>query len=851
MSRQLLTPTDLAAREARADDALAHREQGETVWQPAQVDSLSQWVEQQWLRHWPAQQLMTRIPLLALWRAVIEADGRPLLSPQQCAQLALAADQLARRHRIDPQRSPAYTEEHQAFRRWAAEVSQQLQTLQAVTVADLPDRIDVAAIAHPVRLHGAWPARPPNEADLLRRLNLECAAIPAPPPPTAAWCYPDADRQYQGLAEQLRPRLAAAEDRPLRILLAVPDIDSARVALDDALGDALAPWRHRPGESGLLPWRWATPTALGDRAWARGWQQMAQLHRGPLDFAQLQGLLLNPAVWAGERRVAAAVLEATLRDRGWPRIDLADLATLAARVAPALSAPLQRLATQLGREPARALPGQWHLHFVERADALLDGTPMALDSTAFQIRRATTLASSRLGSLDRLLGRVSAATAAHWLGEWLSQPFQPRVEHPQPLLVGRPQDLIGIPCDLLVIADATSETLPGRASFNPFLAVEAQRATGVAEAHPQHWLNHQRRLLEGLRQGAAECWVTRPEVDARGAPTLPCPWLDLDWQAPPTPGLTPAPAPLDCPDIDPVPAVSAAEGIVADAGLFQRMLAAPLLALCVDRLGAHAMTAPPGGLPVWLQGTLIHAALADVWGRLQTRARLLGLDADACTDAATTAVDAQLPRLLPTARFGAVLVALERQRAIDLVRDWLRHEQRRDAPFTVIAREQLLEGQIDALPVRLRLDRADRVQTPGGDQVVLLDYKTGREANPRGWQADRMDAPQLPLYAVLAQRDPTLQPLGGIGFAHLKEGHPALSTQTCWTTRLIDGSDPKPDSDWPATLAGWQHTLENAARGFLAGHAGADPKVLTRGLAPYAALLDRPLDDDDDTEAPA
>ncbi len=844
-----LTPTHLAAREARADDALAQRQAGARVWQPTPVAALPAWIEQQWLRQWPTEQLLSGPPLLALWRQVVESDDRSLLSPQACARLALAADQLARRHGIDPARMPAYTEEHQTFRRWHREMHRRLQDLDALTPADLPSRLPCPQPPPAVTTPGPWPPLPPSEHQLLARYGNQLSVPAAPAPVESAWVFEDADAQYRGLAAALRPVLLSAEQRPLRVLMVVND-PQARARIEAALTEALAPWRYQPESAALLPWRWATAAPLTDTAWAQGWQQLAQLSDRVMPFAPLSALLLNPALWPGPLALEAAVLECALRAAGWRRIDLDGLAELADRHAPSLAVPLRRLSAQLRREPRQALPGDWHGHFAARMAALLGADEAVSDSLRFQIRRATTLASSRLGSLDRLLGPISAGRAAEWLSEWLQAPFQPRVEHPQPLLLGPPEALVGIPCDLLVVADASSDLLPGKPPLNPFLPVDSQRASGVAAAHPLQWQAHQQQLFAALQAGAKRCWLARPQVDARGAPVLPCPWLSGDWQTPAVSPMTvPVPAVLPPAD-DPVPPVSAAEGVVASAALFERHLAAPLLSLCVDRLGASPLDPAPRGLPPWLQGTLIHEALAQAWQSLQTAQTLRQQDDAACVTVATEAVDAVLPLRLPERRFGSIWVALERQRAIDLVAAWLRHERRRDDDFTVIAHELTLEGQVAGLPVKLRLDRADRVRTPFGEQVLLLDYKTGREANPRGWDEDRLAAPQLPLYAVLGEKLPQLQPVGGIGFAHLKEGHPTLSARTAWATRLIDGVNTAADADWPSVLSGWRTRLELAAQSFLAGDAGADPRVLTHHLAPYAALLADATDPDDGEDRP-
>ena len=70
--------------------------------------------------------------------------------------------------------------------------------------------------------------------------------------------------------------------------------------------------------------------------------------------------------------------------------------------------------------------------------------------------------------------------------------------------------------------------------------------------------------------------------------------------------------------------------------------------------------------------------------------------------------------------------------------------ERTRPPFAVVETERELHGQIGGLDLRLRVDRVDRV----GDQLVVIDYKSGA-IRKAPWRGARMEAPQLPLYAVL------------------------------------------------------------------------------------------------------
>src|SRR5699024_6329546 len=100
-----------------------------------------------------------------------------------------------------------------------------------------------------------------------------------------------------------------------------------------------------------------------------------------------------------------------------------------------------------------------------------------------------------------------------------------------------------------------------------------------------------------------------------------------------------------------------------------------------------------------------------------------------------------LSRKLSERDFGAVLVKLEGARLHDLLRQWLQHETRRSDAFEVILREQKLQTELAGLPLSPVIDRIDRVDSAKGPRWLVLDYKTGREANPRGWNEDTLRAP--------------------------------------------------------------------------------------------------------------
>ena len=92
--------------------------------------------------------------------------------------------------------------------------------------------------------------------------------------------------------------------------------------------------------------------------------------------------------------------------------------------------------------------------------------------------------------------------------------------------------------------------------------------------------------------------------------------------------------------------------------------------------------------------------------------------------------------------------------------EWLEIEKSRDS-FTVQATEQERLVSLGGLQVRTRADRVDEL--PNGREIIL-DYKTGM-VKSTGWEGDRPDEPQLPLYCATSD-----EPIAGAAFALIRIG---------------------------------------------------------------------------------
>jgi len=115
---------------------------------------------------------------------------------------------------------------------------------------------------------------------------------------------------------------------------------------------------------------------------------------------------------------------------------------------------------------------------------------------------------------------------------------------------------------------------------------------------------------------------------------------------------------------------------------------------------------------------------------------------------------------------------------------------------------------------------------PSGEEIII-DYKTGK-VDPKKWFGDRPDEPQLPLYAISAEKTPAAvvfgivredgcEYKGVVRQGGLLPGLPPNATST--NQYLVDAGQ-----DMPETIKKWRKTLRHLMVDFLDGEAAIDPK---------------------------
>ncbi|MCX7122412.1 MAG: PD-(D/E)XK nuclease family protein [Gammaproteobacteria bacterium] len=219
--------------------------------------------------------------------------------------------------------------------------------------------------------------------------------------------------------------------------------------------------------------------------------------------------------------------------------------------------------------------------------------------------------------------------------------------------------------------------------------------------------------------------------------------------------------------------------------LLEAQAQCPFKAFARYRLGIREWSEGRTLLDPMQKGTLVHQILERFWQKIRTQRNLLNADLDTVLD---PLIEAELPTPL--------LKLLEKDRLKARLTEWLNIEKQRP-DFKVISREESAVLSLAGLLFHLRLDRVDEVAEGG---KVVIDYKTG-QVNPKDWFKERLEAPQLPMYAVLGHYT-------AVFYASLKAGKMGFFGE---------------ENLGEAQLSRWRDQLEALALEFREGYSGVAP----------------------------
>jgi ATP-dependent helicase/nuclease subunit B len=790
---------------------------GRMVWNRPDILPVEAFLDRAW-RDWLWRAASGDAPVLlnaaqeqALWERIIRTSplGESLLQIPETARQAAQTWQLAVAYRLSVDGSFEASDDTAAFAEWSREFSRLCRTSDWLERASLSDflraKIASGETPRPSEVYVAgFDEMTPQQVELFAVLGewrtLEIGEHASAPERRK---LRDSSGEIRSAAAWARKLLESDPKTQIGVIV-VPDLTRSRTTVDRIFRQTLDRAAHL-----------SAGPPLGDYPAVRAALLMLDFAQGALPLSRAGMLLRSPflggaeAEWSGR-----AQLDAKLRRHSLWDIDIAALRDAAGNC-PQLQRVLRRVEKRLGNLPREQAPNAWSSEVAGLLDAFGWPGDRTLSSVEFQTVEAWRGLLAALASLDLTAAPMNLAQVTGWLREnAASMQFQPEDEG-APVQVMGMLEAAGLRFDHLWIMGLHDEALPAPANPNPFLPSALQRQHNLPHSSAARELDFARTMMDRLLRSAPDVVLSYPEREGDRA-LGPSPlvagglWVEdsdrhaNDWIV----NMRASAAFEEIAD-EAAPALVQGDS-TGGAGLFKDMAACPFRAFAKHRLGARPMEDPDLGLSYRDRGTTVHKALEVIWRELGSHARLAELSSQDVDALIARGADAAVAKLGP-----GIGRDLEKRRLQKLLREWLAMEKLRPE-FAVAGIEAERVVTISGVRVKMRADRVDEL--PGGREIIL-DYKTG-QLKSKGWDGDRPDEPQLPLYCVTNER-----PVAGAAFAAIRTGDVGFHGLTAAGTNLPGMKIfSKSHVPFERQLDEWRRVLEQLAINYRDGRAEVDPK---------------------------
>jgi probable DNA repair protein len=811
---------------------------GHRVWNRPDVLPFEAFLDRCW-RDWlwrgangDAPVLLNALQEQALWQRIIGESplGASLLQIPETARQAAQTWQLLSAYRLAVDGSFEASEDSAAFAAWSREFRERCRAGGWLERARLSDFLRQKISSRELYVAGFDEITPQQKA-FLDALGEWRAIEIADRSSIVDRSGVVERRQLRNASDEIRNAAAWARhllesDPTAQIgVIVVPDLTRSRGTVERIFRQTLDRAVHL-----------AVGPPLGDYPVVRAALLMLEFALGALPLSRVGMLLRSPFLAGAEAEWSQrALLDAKLRKQSLWDIGIPMLRD-AAGSCPELQRVLRRVEKNLPNRNQEQAPGEWSRDIASLLKAFGWPGDRSPSSGEFQTIDAWRGVLSDLASLDLAAPPMNLAQVIDWLHQTTANIRFQVEDEGAPVQVMGMLEAAGLRFDHLWIMGLSDEALPAAANPNPFVPTALQRQHNLPHSSASRELEFAGTLMQRLLRSAPDVVLSCPERE--GDRTLaPSPLVaEGSWRAVEEERNRDGWASV----LEALTDESAPELVVSDstggAALFKDMAACPFRAFAKHRLGARPMEDPDLGLSYRDRGTTVHKALEVIWRELGSQARLAELSSLELEALIAEGADAAVAKLGP-----GIGRDLEKRRLQRLLREWLEIEKSRPA-FTVAGIEAERVATISGLQVKMRADRVDQV---AGGRDIILDYKTG-QLKSHGWEGERPDEPQLPLYCVTNER-----PVAGAAFAIIRTGELRFRGLTVGGAALPGMAKMHIDPPLPfeAQIEEWRSVLEQLAAGFRNGRAEVDPKsgaCDNCGLRALCRIREAPLGDQHD-----
>lgn len=826
------------------------QQQGHKVWPNIQVYALREWLINSYDQLLDQgklsdpRSLASNIQLQQLWQLVIEknTEGLELINPLRLAADANTALATLQQWQLAPAELDCENDQQQQFVIWAEQLQQKLDDHNLQTFESLHTTVNMAYAEGLLAQHDAllaldFGSTTPLVAETLQAVATQLDKRHTHAPVTEACqrlSFTDKDQEARQAALWARQQLQNNPDATIGIV--VPNLGQERDLITRQLTEVFEPHYLLPETSRFtLPFNFSTGVPLGNTPIIHNTLSLLRLNNRQWPFQALIDLLYSP-FWGPQQDLEfIEKLVTAIRDLGREAIHTSTLRQLCHRqqeLTPSaygqwLDATLQGFEDARRRTPAQQSPSRWIETFQTQLQQLGWPGERRLDSNEYQqVQQWHTLLED-FCRLDSIQPSLSAFEAIDLLGRQASAtPFQAQTRE-SPIQVLGALEAAGLVFDHCWVMGMSHRDWPPASQPNPLLPLDLQRQLRMPHADANRELEYAQELTEYYQRCAKTVVFSHP-CQGEDSHLSPSPLIQhlpehSDYSLLPSATLDNCitgqqrASQLESCDVSQAPELSEFEKqhIRGGSQILRNQAINPMAAFLIHRLGAKQPTEPMAGFTPIQRGQILHNALKLIWDQLNDQQQLLNAKSQTLKQLVEDAVSDQVNRYQrkEPGIIGDNYAANEIARQTRLILGWLEQEKQRPA-FTVVAHEQAVDANIAGLPLTLRLDRLDQLQS---GELIIIDYKTG-SPHIKHWGGERPEEPQLPLYALAFHSE--IQALmfvqinanqtKAMGIGQLQTYHPDI-------TQASDAGKIELPEDWPAILDHWQQTLESLSTEFQQG----------------------------------
>ncbi len=801
----------------------------------------------EWLKKLLEQDPQSPIPLSKLqaqllWEKVIRDDLRASeynrsLSLKGLALRASEAYTYMQAYKINLTELAFNGEESDALTRWIKAIKLELkneQFQQRALAADLTSLINPAiqnlTLPKSIILDGFETFTSAQQALLaqLKEKNCEILTVQSdlePATPTVTACLDESSELHQ-LVSRIQDLISQTPTLRIAILTSnsFSDIDSLRRELDSA----------------LIPETCTNPFYEQQAVTMQGrplsdWPMIQQtLHllslagKKSIAFSDFSTLLFSPWLKGFEKeKMGRASLDAMFRRQNRHHISLKHLLTsIDVETLPALHSIIKTL--ESWATPARSV-SQW----VKEVHTLLQSTGIVQTGFDDEVVRSN-IEIRQVNSFKDVLTSLVSADAIHASMNWTqflsllhatcSETQMIRIaKHPNITVMPLAQ-IAGLAFDHVFVLAMDEQAFPPAAHPQPLLPIALQKKYRIPMSHGSLQFESSQWLWQQLLWASPNIEISyakqKTEQEMKPSAFL----KDLVIRTANEKINHQQAAELETYDDSTNIPLFADEKIRGGTAIIRNQSACPFRAFVAHRLSVSALGDTEPGIEPSTKGSLIHVALEFIWHQLKSQSALLALNEQERDKLIQAAIEHAWQKNRSSHNFS--VQQFEKKRMFRLLTEWLQLECMRPA-FQVIETEkefslQLPEHSAQQLPLRINADRIDQDAT---GRKILIDYKTGAKQSVSKWLGERIEEPQLPLYALasgLTEHD-------AVTFATVRSGHEmgfeGLSGEETEIdgVAVCDGKRNRPEN-WQRLLDEWKTSLDMLAEEFINGRSDVSPR---------------------------